>query len=156
MKVIDYTFDSTIMVENIFRGSPTEAVAEAWNRLAMHGLMPITAFALSRSDGRADLLLGDWGLLIWREQAAAMSNIDHNNVFLKKTVDTPDLPHSGYSVYIEAHHQLHCLNLLPKPLHFNFEYYDNLGEGPFSDPPEMKDTHIRKHDCRFSGRRNPR
>ena len=39
----------------------------------------------------------------------------------------PDLG-GGYIVYVEALHQLHCLNMLRKTSHWDYDYY-NSGEG---------------------------
>ncbi|RFU32373.1 hypothetical protein B7463_g3987, partial [Scytalidium lignicola] len=48
----------------------------------------------------------------------------------------------GYPVIVEALHQLHCLNLLRQSIHFNYNYYRNLGKGAFANNEDSLKLHI--------------
>lgn len=42
----------------------------------------------------------------------------------------------------EFEHHLHCLNLLRQALHWNFDYYLALGEGPFKNTERILQSHV--------------
>ncbi|TID27959.1 hypothetical protein E2P81_ATG00714 [Venturia nashicola] len=48
----------------------------------------------------------------------------------------------GYPVYIEATHQIHCVNLVRQGLYYNIDYYRNLKKGAFVNGEKVVKKHI--------------
>jgi len=69
-------------------------------------------------------------------EQAARSGLSPDQVKIK------DKYGGGYPANVEGLHHLHCLNLLRKSLHYNFEYYHALGKGAFQNDDLILKTHI--------------
>lgn len=50
----------------------------------------------------------------------------------------------GYPVNVEGLHHLHCLNLLRKSSHWNYDFYKKMGVGPFSNSDYVLESHVSK------------
>jgi hypothetical protein len=50
----------------------------------------------------------------------------------------------GFAVLVEGFHHLHCLNLLRQATWFNYDYYRDLGEGPFVNEEDILKVHVSK------------
>lgn len=57
------------------------------------------------------------------------------------SVRVPEKYGRNFIAGIEVFHQLHCLNLLRKTLHYNYDYYANIGHHEFFDSGKMLKMH---------------
>jgi hypothetical protein len=61
----------------------------------------------------------------------------------------------GFAVLVEGFHHLHCLNLLRQATWFNYDYYRDLGEGPFVNEENILKVHVSKFGHLFFCSRFP-
>ncbi|KAH6642668.1 hypothetical protein C7974DRAFT_301550 [Boeremia exigua] len=95
-------FNGSFLHENIYRQSAGPEVDAAWQALGV-GLRSV----------------------IVPESEAERSGISRDQVKISQEYG------GGYPANVEGLHHLHCLDLLRKTLHWNYNYYLAKGEGPF-------------------------
>ncbi|KAF7194302.1 Cyclochlorotine biosynthesis protein O [Pseudocercospora fuligena] len=105
-------FNGSLLKENIYRKDAGPEVDIAWKELGV-----------------------DYHALIIPSSIAQSVGIDLDQVQVN------DKYGGGYPANIEGLHHLHCLNLLRQTLHWNYPYYQALGQGPFKN----EDFIVKKH-----------
>ncbi|KAK5113808.1 hypothetical protein LTR62_003192 [Meristemomyces frigidus] len=106
-------YNGNLLKENIYRGPPSPEVDAAWDELG-----------------------ANFGTIIIPETGADRYGIDPGMVKRQPSRD------GGFAVQAEGFHHLHCLNLLRQATWFNYEYYQELGDGPFSNEEPILRKHV--------------
>ncbi|KIN03061.1 hypothetical protein OIDMADRAFT_18524 [Oidiodendron maius Zn] len=108
----EQNFNSTLFGTSIYRQEPSPEVDQAWVDLGVY-----------------------LGVILVDEDKALKAGIT------KGHVKTPQNVGGEYFANVEVFHQLHCLNLLRKTSHWNYNYYQNLGEVEFENEERFLRIH---------------
>ncbi|KAJ6091962.1 hypothetical protein N7467_003931 [Penicillium canescens] len=105
-------FNGSLLKENVFRQDAGPEVDAAWESLGVN----YRGVRVSAEDAEESGLAAD-------------------QVKIKKKYG------GGFPANVEGLHHLHCLNLLRQSLYYNYDYYHEMGEGPFVN----NDYIVRRH-----------
>ena len=106
-------FNGSLFKENAFRGPAGPEVDAAWESLGVN-----------------------YRSLRVPAELADASNLAPDQVKINAKYG------GGYPANVEGLHHLHCLNLLRQALHYNFDYYHALGQGPFQNDDHVLQSHV--------------
>jgi len=109
----DVQYNGSFFHETIYRRDPSPEVDAAWTALGV-----------------------DYRPLRLPESEAQQSGIALDQVKIKSKYG------GGYPANVEGLHHLHCLNLLRQSLHYNYEYYKDLGHGAFKNEESIVKVHV--------------
>ncbi|KAF2463585.1 uncharacterized protein BDR25DRAFT_337742 [Lindgomyces ingoldianus] len=106
-------FNGSFLKENVYRQSAGPEVDAAWSALGV-----------------------DYRSLIVPASEAERTGLRHDQV------QVSDYYGGGFPANVEGLHHLHCLNLLRKALHWNYDYYRDQKEGAFSNSEYVVRYHV--------------
>ncbi|KAF2772217.1 hypothetical protein EJ03DRAFT_267267, partial [Teratosphaeria nubilosa] len=106
-------FNGSFFEETIYRQRPSPEVDAAWDALGVN----LQGFPVPEKDGPR------FGL----------------DTRMAKRLQRQG---GGYVALSEGMHHLHCVNLLRQSSYFNYQYYRDLGEGPFVNNDSVLEKHL--------------
>jgi hypothetical protein len=112
LKYTSQTFNGSLLAPTIFRAPFGPEVDEAWDSLGVN-YRPLSI----------------------------PPNLAHKSGLTKDQVKINRKYGGGFPGNVEGLHHLHCLNLLRQTLWWNFNYYNEKGEGAFKNEPYILQMH---------------
>ncbi|KAH9835490.1 Oxidase ustYa [Teratosphaeria destructans] len=129
-------FNGSFLQETIYRQRPSPEVDAAWEALGVNCTLPVSGSTANVRFDESPFDLFTVQNFIVPEKDAVRYGLD------ERMAKRRPRQGGGFVAQSEGIHHLHCLNLLRKSTHFNYQYYRDLGTYEFGNKDAMLEKHL--------------